>query len=942
MALEDEIEKQKAKNRMAKVRNGTKRVYNLVKDYAEEQGVPKGTPTAICKRCKKEFQQDFVPDRNTYTDWKTCKSCRDIIREKKTAAKVRNEKEVSVARLPYTPYPWQVEAAKAFEEHRFIVLSCGNRCFLKGAFINGSDKLVENLDEEDLVIGENGNFQDIVQISIMPYDGYIYTVKGVGMEPIKLSELHPVWVTIIENGTKDIKKAEFVEVKDLQKYLENIPKNQTAYLRMSKIKDSVVCNSWELEQYKKNYPNQIKEIPLTEETAWMIGLYCAEGCYIGRGGCKWTLNYKEPELANKLYQIFESLNLHYNVREREKEGTRCVIVTKVQFCKKLDEEVGHGSKSKKIPRSILYNENKKILLSFLKGYYAGDGSFDKEGGILRSTTVSFLLSQQLQSAWTSLGVFSKITSQCRNRIRLKKDGTIGTSSKEYIVSLNEPRAMRLLGYDAVDKKNTYKSVCVKHKDAIYTPIKSVSAEKEKTEIYAITTDDGTIVANGMKLSNTGKDRFSIMTGIKYFVECLNENRLIDSPNMVPAVMWWIIAPIEPLARQIWRELRAYFPKEWIVAVSNASYQMETIGGGVIEVRSGYDPDMLVGVGLDLVTITEAARFKDLEFAWANLEGRLNSEGRGRKKDRGGMARGMGKAIINSSPLPGKNGFYHLYCYGQKESPTYSSYWWSCQYPWTANPSNKEAAKQKIHTKYGDITYEESLIRQMGKRLYNLNYLGKFDVAEGSVFKSFEEKCVINIYDADKTGAQTKKQIQEYIKTWQDPIVGDSYVIGYDPATGSSSDSPVFVVRHVNTGRIVRIFDLYGKGYEEQYNFIEKIAKQYNYAEVHWLRTGHTAIETQFSRRGLVEIPIDEQGQKKGQLVQTLEIAVENGDVHVLMDGSDEAKTLIFQMNDYTEKNGKYSNNEQPHDDFVSALYAAFSDYVAYEAPVSYCGLLGAI
>lgn len=443
-------------------------------------------------------------------------------------------------------------------------------------------------------------------------------------------------------------------------------------------------------------------------------------------------------------------------------------------------------------------------------------------------------------------------------------------------------------------------------------------------------------------ANKRKDRFSIMTGIKYFVECLNENRAINNPSMVPPVMWWIIAPIEPLARQIWRELRTYFPKEWIVACSNASYQMETIGGGVIEVRSGYNEDMLVGVGLDLVTITEAARFKDLEFAWANLEGRLNSAGRGRIKDRGGQPNGKGKAIINSSPLPGKNGFYHLYMYGQKSSPTYSSDWWSCQYPWTANPDNAISAKELKHTRYGDITYEEVLIRQLGERLYKLNYLGQFDVAEGAVFKNFEERCVINPYDQDKTGIKTNKERKEYIENWRRAMPGEVYVAGYDPATGSSGDSPILAIRHKATGRVVRVFDLYGKNYEQQYDFIESICKMFNYAELHWLRTGHTAIEGVFAKRGLTEIAIDEQGQNKGKLVQTLELAVENGDVHVLMDGSREIQTLILQMNDYTEKSGKYSNNEQPHDDYVSALYAAFSDYVAYECPVGYCGLFGSL
>lgn len=431
---------------------------------------------------------------------------------------------------------------------------------------------------------------------------------------------------------------------------------------------------------------------------------------------------------------------------------------------------------------------------------------------------------------------------------------------------------------------------------------------------------------------------TIMLGIKYFVECLNENRLIDNPDIVPPVLWWQLAPTEKMAKQNWRELKQFFPKDWVVACSDSNFTMETIGGGIIEVRSGYKSDDLVGVGLDLVTITEAARFSDLSTAWANLEARLGSPGRGRKKDRRGNQYGQGKAIINSSPL-GKNDFYDLYCYGQKDSEYYSSEWWSAKYPWTCNPINKELAQQPVKGKYGIITYEESLRRQIGERAFRSNYLADFLAEDSAVFKNFEENCVISIYNQDITNAKNKKQRDEFIENWRKVIPGQTYVAGYDPATGSSGDSPALIIRCKETGNVVRAFDLYGKRYEEQYDFIESICKMYNYAEVHWLRTGHTAIEGQFSNRGLIEVPIDEQGKKKGQLVQTLELAVENKDVHVLHDGSPEMQTLVNQMNDYSESKGKYSNDKMPHDDFVSAMYAAFSDYIVSDVPIYYCGIM---
>lgn len=434
----------------------------------------------------------------------------------------------------------------------------------------------------------------------------------------------------------------------------------------------------------------------------------------------------------------------------------------------------------------------------------------------------------------------------------------------------------------------------------------------------------TVLACG---NRAGKDRATIMIGIKYFVECLKENRHIKQPELVPPVLWWQIAPTEKMAKQNWRELKQYFPKDWVVACSDSNYQMETIGGGIIEVRSGYSPDDLVGVGLDLVTITEAARFKDLTLAWANVQARLTSQGRG-IKGRGG------KALINSSPL-GRNDFYDMFCYGQKTSELYSSDWWSCQYTWTCNPHNAREAERIVHGKYGDMTFAESLRRQIGERAYRSNYLADFMAEDGAVFKEFEDKCVVSIYSQEKTGCKTKAERDQFIKEWQSPLLGEQYVVGYDPATGSSQDTPAAVVRHRQTGRIVGIYDLYGKNYTQQYDYIAEIAKRYNYAEIHWLRTGHTAIEGEFAKRGLAEIPLDEQGQKKGQLVQTLELAVQNGDVQVLMDGSSEAQTLIEQMKDYNEENGKYSNNKCPHDDFVSATYAAFSDYSVCEVPIFY-------
>lgn len=428
-----------------------------------------------------------------------------------------------------------------------------------------------------------------------------------------------------------------------------------------------------------------------------------------------------------------------------------------------------------------------------------------------------------------------------------------------------------------------------------------------------------------------------MLSIWYFTQCLNENRHIEHPEMAPSVLWWIIAPTEPMAKQNWRDLKKQFPKEWIVAISNSTMSMETIGGGIIEVRSAYNPESLVGVGLDLVTITEAARISDLDVVWANLEARLGSPGRGLEIDRKGKTYGQGKAIINSTPI-GKNYFYEMWKWGQKSSSTYSSAWVSYQLPWTCNPSNEELAHTIIKTKYGEMTYEEDMRRRMGERLYRQNYLADFLAMDGTVFKDVEEKCVTNVFNLGLGESERNK----YIKDWIEPVPYHNYRIGYDPATGSSADSPTIIVRDKNTNRVVYVEDLYGKNYDQQWDEIAYVSKRYNYAECAWLRTGHTAVENQLAKRGVIEIPLDEQHGKKGEYIQSLERAIQNNDYHVLLDGTEQLQRLVLQMADYSEHDGKYSNEQQEHDDFVSACYAAWYDYTVESEKRFYCGLMGSV
>lgn len=428
-----------------------------------------------------------------------------------------------------------------------------------------------------------------------------------------------------------------------------------------------------------------------------------------------------------------------------------------------------------------------------------------------------------------------------------------------------------------------------------------------------------IIAGGIR---SGKDRYSNMAGIDYFVRCLNEER---SNDMVPYVLWWLIAPWEKTANQNWRELLQYFPKELVVDVSKTTKTIQTINGGIIEVHSAYDPESLVAVGLDLVTITEAARIADMEEVWANLEGRLNSPGRGL----GGKG---GHAIINSSPL-GMNYFYKMWRWGKKNTNDYDPDFESWQVETWDNPY---MAKWGNSIAKNGKTRKENLMKRMSKKRYEQDYLAKFIDTVNKVFPHID-KCFVKTPEHLKT----ENEINEYWKEWEEPEPFETYAIGYDPA--KSMDEPIVWIRN-SKGRVVKIDNLSGLDWDGQWDRIAFYSKLYNGATCYFGKTGlGEVIESQLTNRGVPNAPLDEQGRNKEKLVENMMVVVEQQWCQIPW-----SQEVENQFNDYTSVSRKtgstqYGNESNDgHDDHVSAAYFCFSAFVVEEQSIPYVGYMGEI
>lgn len=398
----------------------------------------------------------------------------------------------------------------------------------------------------------------------------------------------------------------------------------------------------------------------------------------------------------------------------------------------------------------------------------------------------------------------------------------------------------------------------------------------------------------------GKDRCSIMEYIQKYAGMLSEER---PPSMVPAVHGWVVAPNFTLARQTWRELKAYFPQEWVVNYWETDKTIQTINDGVIEIRSADDPDMLVGVGLDIVLITEAARINRLEDVWANLETRLMSPGRG-PNGTGGLA------LINSTPR-GRNYFYTMYRWGQEDDPMYDPKWESWRFPSYTNTYLTEH----------DIDFFNSLRKRYPDRVYKQE-IEAIPLAEGNSVFPTADNCAVYEGPEDAQPHRT-------------------YTIGWDPAR--SADFSGVVIRN-NVGEAVKIYQWTGRPWSVQVDEIERLAREYNYAHVVIDATGiGDTLPEQLIKRGISAEGVFFTNPLKEQLVNHLAMLVEQESIKYPNN-----EVLVNELKDYQyflTQTGviRYSaSTSARHDDIVTAMMLAFRDYNQPQHELPYIGLFGGV
>ena len=315
-------------------------------------------------------------------------------------------------------------------------------------------------------------------------------------------------------------------------------------------------------------------------------------------------------------------------------------------------------------------------------------------------------------------------------------------------------------------------------------------------------------------------------------------------------------------------LKKFLPKSYISNVKEGDMVIELVNGSTIWAKSADNPDALVGEGLDLLILDEAARVKP--DAW---EVALQPS----------LADKKGEAIFISTPK-GKNFFYSLYLRGTNDSqyPEYMSF----NYPSVCNTTIPDFAEEIEKRKE---TTPELIYRQ--------EYLAEFISGGGEVFQDIREVLEDSLRDV---------------------VPGHNYVMGVDLA--KHKDFTVITVADVSTGRIVH-FERFNKiDWNFQRDKIAYIAKKYNDAVAYLDSTGvGDPIVEDLQRMDIICYPYKFTVQSKYDLIKNLMIMIKDKKIRI-----PHIQVIIDEMSSYTFEtlaSGviRYGAPDGMHDDCVSSV-----------------------
>jgi len=368
-------------------------------------------------------------------------------------------------------------------------------------------------------------------------------------------------------------------------------------------------------------------------------------------------------------------------------------------------------------------------------------------------------------------------------------------------------------------------------------------------------------------------RFNVLScGRRWGKTTLGFDLIIQSIIDGKPCAWY--APSYRTLLDVWREFTKVAKD--IIERSNAQERrIEFITGAVLEFWSLEDPDVSRGRKYARVIIDEAAMVRHLEEAWTHAI-------------RPTLADYRGDAFFLSTPK-GRNYFYALWIMGKdKEYPE----WRSWQMPTSSNP----------HIHEEEV---EAMRDGLPEMVFNQEVLAEFLQDDGGVFRNIRN-CVVDIDPQSYLNAE-----------------GRNYVFGVD--WGKLNDWTVITVVDIEDNALVDLVRFNRIDYAVQVTKLENLYNKWRPRIIVVERNsiGEPLIE-QLQRRGLPIRPFLTTNASKGQAIESLSLAFEQGIIRIPDDPVLLAELSAYETSRTSGGSFKYGAPSGMHDDCVMSLALAWT------------------
>ena len=387
--------------------------------------------------------------------------------------------------------------------HRITWLILAPYCLPPDTLIPGDFRTIDSLSTGGLVIGREGQHQEVLKTFERPYDGSLMIVRASGMLPLMITPEHPVLTLATYPGAlRRLGTGRALDVLGAARWkMASLLTPRTSYkkgdyLVIPRIQGSFARTSISLAGFlskmKKPWLSKIEGFPLTRDTVWMLGLYVAEGSNTDHNRTRdivFSISAQETDIANRLHGILSALELPYHTMIR---GNKMWVVTcSLALGLALDAWCGRGAENKRVPEFLLYHKDKRLLKSFLAGYMKGDGAREQKPHrtknvrpLIEGVTTSRTLAMQIQLAYARLGNFLSL--YAREAKTVKIQGRLTEQKEQFIFVLR-------------DHATRHRHVVSER--AILVPVTSLERVPYTGTVHNIETSDNSYVAGNVVVHN---------------------------------------------------------------------------------------------------------------------------------------------------------------------------------------------------------------------------------------------------------------------------------------------------------------------------------------------------------------------------------------------------------------------------------------------------------